>query len=364
MTEQIVAALEAFIADKRRLQAEHPLRYLFWEATLRCNLACRHCGSDCVRDNSSAAREIPAELIKRQLDDIARRHDPADITFAIIGGEPLVRDDIIDVGAHAASLGYFWGITTNGLLLEPDRVARLKAAGLKTISVSLDGLEADHDALRRRRGGWRQTVEGIGRLMDDRFWRAMDIICCVSRLNIDRLEPFIDILAGMGVPRVRFTPVFSRGRAGRDDGLLLDQDGYRRLLRMVADQRAGRSEIEVTLSEEGYWGPTWECRVRGEMHYCGSGTVIGSILHDGRVTGCPSVSRRFAFGSLHDESFLTLWDRDFGTFRAGREALFAPTCQGCAHWDLCEGGGFHLLDPEGPVPEACGMAKIGEREKI
>ena len=29
------------------LKREHPLRQLFWESTLRCNVACRHCGSDC-----------------------------------------------------------------------------------------------------------------------------------------------------------------------------------------------------------------------------------------------------------------------------------------------------------------------------
>lgn len=352
--------LEGFIAAKARLVAEHPLRYLFWEATLRCNLACRHCGSDCLRDNSTRDRELPPETIKRELAAIARRCDPRDITLAIIGGEPLMRPDIEEVGAFATGLGYAWGITTNGLLLDADRLASLKAAGLSTISVSLDGLEEAHDTLRRHKGAFRKVSDALARLVADPFHAAFDVICCVSTLNIDRLEPFVDHLATLGVPQVRFTPVFSHGRAGRKSGLMLSGEQYRQLLAFVAESRQRRIDITVTLSEEGYWGPTWECRVREGMHYCGSGTVIASILHDGSVTGCPSVSRRFTEGSIRDTPFLGLWEAGFGRFRQGRRASAPSSCQGCDHWDLCEGGGFHLFDPEDPAVAHCGLRKIGE----
>ena len=38
----------------------------------------------------------------------------------------------------------------------------------------------------------------------------------------DSLEPFTDYLAALGVPQARFTPVFSRGRADANSGLMLD----------------------------------------------------------------------------------------------------------------------------------------------
>ncbi|MBI5165688.1 MAG: radical SAM protein [Magnetospirillum sp.] len=356
----VADALEGFVAEKARLRAEHPLRYLFWESTLRCNLSCRHCGSDCRRDDSTAARELAPDLVKAQLDAIAQRYDPSAITFAIIGGEPLIRADIDAVGAHAARLGYAWGITTNALLLDDARLASLKAAGLATISVSLDGLEADHDSLRRHPGAFAQVVAALRRLIGDPFYNGFDVICCVSTLNIERLAPFVDFLAEIGVPRVRFTPVFSRGRAGRRSGLMLSGEQVRTLLAFVAAQRTARSDIEVTLSEEGYWGPSWECRVRDGLHYCGSGTVIASILHDGSVTGCPSVSRRFLMGSVRERPFLDLWDNGFGTFREQRRSLAPDSCGECVHWELCEGGGFHLFDPEDPTVETCGLRKIGE----
>ena len=352
--------LEHFIANKTRLARQHPLHFLFWESTLRCNLACRHCGSDCRRDDATRGRELPPEAIKRELAMIAAAHDPAAITLAIIGGEPLVRPDIEEVGGFAAGLGYAWGITTNAMLLDAARLASLKAAGLSTISVSLDGMATAHDALRRHQGAFQQVCRTLDLLVADPFYQAFDVICCVSTLNIDSLEPFVDHLAALGVPQVRFTPVFSRGRAGPGSGLMLSGEHYRRLLAFVAEARRSRNDIAVTLSEEGYWGPNWECRVRDGMHYCGSGTVIATILHDGRVTGCPSVSRRFDEGSIRDTPFVALWNDGFARFRHDRRAAAPVSCRDCDHWDLCEGGGFHLFDPEDPAAITCGLRRIGE----
>ena len=72
-----VGALESFLAAKDSARARHDLAYLFWECTLRCNLECRHCGSDCLRDASTKALELPADRVCRELSAIARRYDPA-----------------------------------------------------------------------------------------------------------------------------------------------------------------------------------------------------------------------------------------------------------------------------------------------
>lgn len=85
--ETYAETLAAFIAAKDRARAEHKLAYLFWECTLRCNLTCRYCGSDCVKDNTSAAQELAPDVVCRELSAIAARYDPEGITFAIIGGE-------------------------------------------------------------------------------------------------------------------------------------------------------------------------------------------------------------------------------------------------------------------------------------
>jgi radical SAM protein with 4Fe4S-binding SPASM domain len=351
-------ALEAFIARKEELKRTTPLQYLFWESTLRCNLSCLHCGSDCVRDNASRERELDAELIKQELRSIAGTYPPDQITFAIIGGEPLLRQDILDVGKYSAELGYNWGIATNGMLLDAAMIKRLKDARLKTISVSLDGVEADHDRLRCRAGSWETVTMNIRHLLENRFFAEFDVICCVSSINIDHLEEFMEDLIALEVPAVRFTPVFSRGRAGRNRELMLDNTGYVKILNFIAKQRSFQSKIKVYLSEEGYYGPEWECVVRDEFHYCASGIQIGSILHDGRVTGCPSVSRRFIEGNIRETPFIDIWKKGFSRYRLDRKKTFSSRCGDCEHWDLCEGGGFHLLDQDITDVNYCSLSKI------
>ena len=72
-------ALDINNALQRDTLRRHPLEQLFWECTLRCNLACRHCGSDCkvqaehpdmpledflpVLDSVNAARDFKAFLL-------------------------------------------------------------------------------------------------------------------------------------------------------------------------------------------------------------------------------------------------------------------------------------------------------------
>jgi len=361
--EQKIQALELFIERKERLRKTTPLRYLFWESTLRCNLNCLHCGSDCLRDDTSRDAEVDGETIKRELRTIAEHYDPNKCTFAIIGGEPLLREDIIDVGAYAADLGYNWGITTNGMLLNQNMIKRLKAAKLKTIAISFDGIPADHDKLRNRRGSYEAVTTAIRTLLEDRFFSMFDVICCVSKININHLEPFVDDTIRLGIPAVRFTPVFSRGRAGTNSELLLDKTDYQNLLRFIAEQRAKQSTIKITLSEEGYWGPEWECVVRDEFHYCGSGIMIGSILHDGRVTGCPSVSRKFIEGNIKETPFVDIWKNRFARYRQDRRGSFSKQCGECEHWVLCEGGGFHLLDQDIATGSFCCLEKIEQKRQ-
>ena len=85
-------ALEIFRRMKRERIEEHPLRQLFWECTLRCNVRCRHCGSDCK--SSPSTPDMPLEDFLKVLDSIATHTDPHNVFVIISGGEPTVREDL------------------------------------------------------------------------------------------------------------------------------------------------------------------------------------------------------------------------------------------------------------------------------
>ena len=363
LIDQTIQSLENFIEKKELLKRTHPLRYLFWEATLRCNLNCLHCGSDCFRNNDTLSEELESSVLKETLTEISKHYDPKKITFAIIGGEPLLRPDIIDVGSFASKLGYRWGITTNGTLLDSEIIVKLRKAGLQTISVSLDGLEKEHDRLRNSSGCYQRVIKGVRHLVEIPFYKAFDLICCVSKLNLNTLPAFIETLIELRVPAVRFVPVFSRGRASQNSHLMLEIDDYHFLLDFISAIRKAPPQIKISLGEEGYWGPEWECQVRDSFHYCGSGITIGTILHNGYVTGCPSVSRKFIQGSIKKKSFIEIWNDEFYSYRKGKKELFSYKCQDCSHWELCEGGGFHLLD-QSKMGNVCNYKQIIHRKRM
>ena len=80
----------------------HELNYLFWECTTRCNLHCRHCGSDCSTVNRE--KDMPLADFLSALDTIPQTHRPKGFTVAITGGEPVLRPDLPDAGKNLKKL--------------------------------------------------------------------------------------------------------------------------------------------------------------------------------------------------------------------------------------------------------------------
>ena len=124
----------------------HPLEQLFWECTLRCNLNCRHCGSDCR--TVSLAKDMPLEDFVPVLDELAEKTDASGIMVVTTGGEPLMRKDILDIGRAIRERGFLWGMVSNGMLLTENMLDNLINAGLQSLSLSIDGFEEEHNWMR------------------------------------------------------------------------------------------------------------------------------------------------------------------------------------------------------------------------
>jgi MoaA/NifB/PqqE/SkfB family radical SAM enzyme len=124
----------------------HNLSYLFWECTLRCNLNCLHCGSDCKKE--SYVSDMPIADFVEVLKNIKTKYNPGEVMVVLTGGEPLMRKDLEDCGQQISELGFPWGMVSNGLMLSSERFESLVKSGLRAITVSMDGLEENHNWLR------------------------------------------------------------------------------------------------------------------------------------------------------------------------------------------------------------------------
>lgn len=137
----------ACIQYKKRCE-RHVLQQLFWECTLRCNLNCLHCGSDCR--TISNMQDMPLGDFLSVLEEVRSVMDSKQILVVTTGGEPLVRKDICVCGRSIREKGFHWGMVSNGLLLDEKMCNQLLDAGLETIAISLDGFEDAHNWLRVR----------------------------------------------------------------------------------------------------------------------------------------------------------------------------------------------------------------------
>ena len=336
--------LELFSKLHQQAVAEHPLRTLFWECTLRCNLNCRHCGSDCRTE--AAIPDMPLEDFLRVVDEqITPNVNPNKVMIVISGGEVLVRKDLEKAGLELYRRGYPWGIVTNGLALTRERFESLLRAGLHSISVSFDGFEEQHNYIRRNPHSYERALEALRMIAADGTL-AYDAVTCVTGALVPQLDQMKELLIANGIKHWRIFTIFPVGRAADDPTLRLTNEQFREVMAFIRrTRREGR--IDLTYACEGFLGG-YETEVRDTFYYCAAGVTTASIRVDGAISGCTSIRSNFNQGNIYQDNFWEVWNSRFEPFR-NREWARRDECGDCRMFRYCLGGGMHLRDDEGKL---------------
>lgn len=332
----------------------HDLRFLFLEITQRCNLSCRHCGSDCTADVTRP--DLPAGRILEVLDGIRQNYDASRITVGLSGGEPMLYPNVFGLGRAIADLGFPWGMVTNGWAWTPEKVEAADRAGMCTITVSLDGPREAHDWLRGRTGSFDRACAALRMLAGAEWLQALDVVTCVHRRNLHQLDATRDLLQELGVRSWRLFTVSPIGRAETDPELHLHREEYRHLMRWIADRR-GTPGLEVGHSESGYLGAC-DTEVRDAPFFCRAGITVAGIMVDGAILACPNIDRSFAQGNVFEDDFCAVWEHGYAEFR-DRSWMRTGDCVDCPEWSLCQGNSFHLWDPEQNRTRRCYVREYG-----
>ena len=336
-------ALEAARLENERLCREHPLRQLFWECTLRCNLSCRHCGSDCAKD--VAATEMPLGDFLKVLDEIATHVDPATVLVNTVGGEPLVRRDILECGREIKRRGFQWGLVTNGYTLDEKMMDALASAGVDSMAVDIDGTRDQHNWLRNSDRSFDHALRAIEQMqrIDGLVW---DVITCVNSRNIGSLDEIKQLLIDAGVEYWRCFTIIPMGRAAGVDELQLSDEQFRDLLNFIVKTRL-EGKIDLNYACEGFLGP-YEGMARDYFYTCNAGLTVASVRSDGSISGCLSIRSDYNQGNIYRDSFWDVWNNRFEAYR-NRDWMKRGMCASCDMFRYCQGNGFHLRDQNGDV---------------
>lgn len=182
-----------------------------WESTVACNLACIHCRASA--QTSPEPDELTTQEVFGLIDQLAGFGRPI---FVISGGEPLMRPDIYEIAAYGTQQGLRVAVSPNGTLLTPEAVTKLRAAGVKRISVSIDGSTSErHDAIRGVPGAFSTAMEGLATCREQGL--GFQLNTTVMRQTQDDLLGVRDLAVRIGAEAWHLFMLVPTGRGKIDD---------------------------------------------------------------------------------------------------------------------------------------------------
>ena len=365
--------------DKTRTGAPRKREaYAVWELTLRCNLACGHCGSRAGERRDNELNTEEALDLVRQLSEVGIDE------VTIEGGEAFLRADWATIARAITDAGMACTLVTGGYGVSRETARRMKDAGIVAVSVSIDGLEQTHDTLRGKSGSWNSCFSALAH-----FREAGLEICTntqINRLSVRDLPGLYERLRDAEVSVWQLQLTTPMGNAADRAWLLLqpaELDDVFRVLARVGMRAADEGRVAlVPGSNLGYFGPYDDLIFRATRGRRWMGCVAGlaaiGIHHaDGSIKGCPTLPAQFVGGNIRDKPLSEILETRELTFNmtAGKpEGLshLRGFCATCPHRVSCRGGCTQtatvIMGERGDNPychfRARELYKRGRRERL
>lgn len=318
----------------------NPPRLIAWELTAGCNLNCVHCRG--ASTSSVPEGELTTEEAKNFIDEVVELGKPIII---LSGGEPLTRHDVFEIARYGTDAGLRVVLATNGTLLTPEVVKKLRDAGVQRLSISLDGATAKtHDEFRGMPGAFDRTLAGIEVLRKADF--PFQINTTISKRNLEEIPKTFELAKELGAVAYHVFFLVPTGRGEESDEV--SPADYERLLHWFYDmqkeseiqlkatcaphyfrimrQRAKKEGIEISVKTHGY-----EAMTKG----CLGGTGFCFVSSVGQVYPCGYLP--VLAGNIREQPFKDVWENS-EVFRKLRDPEeLKGKCGICEYKKVCAG---------------------------
>ena len=341
-SKELPSHLLQFSSDKKPV--------VVWNVTRRCNLKCVHCYAHATGE--AAKDELSAEEGKVLLDDLAQFGCPV-VLFS--GGEPLIRQDLVELADYAVKLGMRAVISTNGTLISRSVAQVLKDVGLSYVGISLDGMREVNDRFRGVKGAFDRAMAGIEHCQQAGI--KVGLRFTINRMNAAEIPAIFDLLEERNIPRVCFYHLVYAGRGSE----LMEEDLSREETREVVDLIIDRTRDlhergmakEVLTVDNHADGPYVYLRLLREgseraqevlellkmNEGNSSGRGIGCVSWDGQVHA-DQFWRHHSFGNVRERPFSEIWSDISDPLMArlkNKKEYVTGRCASCNWLDVCAG---------------------------
>lgn len=283
------------------------------EVNNACTLACKMCYIE------KGNLEIPLAAIKSLLDQI----HSCGVRLEILGGEPLLRDDITDIVRYAKRVARvpFISLYTNGIAATQELSSHLHEAGLDAALVTLiSHQEQVHDRFSGQNGSWEKTIQGIQNLKKAQI--PVYTFTAVHRENypdVDAIDDFVKHTLGVHALFYQYVPRF------KDDPLMIAPEIWHSIKHRVMLE-INRGHMEFVRKFFMLTGNS-----------CSGGNFVLTVKADGSVQPCPFISDLPLGNILHED----IWRIYQNRYRGTQLARFKRTpeeCVRCSYSSVCGGG--------------------------
>lgn len=283
---------------------------MIFSITNRCNLRCKGCYNQALRQLS------PAEMSEDKLRSIIAEGKELGISFMVLaGGEPFIRKEILDITKDFPEIIFL--VFTNGLLIDDDLLTKLKRQRNLVPAISIEGYVEETDE-RRGEGVFKRLQIIMKKIKSYGIFWSVSIT--VTRSNFDTVTDyqFIRDLANLGCKLfffVEYTPINEE-----TENWLITDEQRANLLTLRDSFRSEFSALFVAV-------PGDEEEIGGCL---AAGRGFVHINAEGNVEPCPFVP--YSDTNLRDLSLKEALQSEFlKTIRQNRERL-SETEGGCALW--------------------------------
>jgi radical SAM protein with 4Fe4S-binding SPASM domain len=322
------------------------LRLLFWESTIKCNLACAHCRR--IDSEDAAYRDLSTDQAGNLIEQLAELGKEQSVMPVLVfsGGEPLCRQDLFELIGKARSLTIITALATNGTLIDSKIAGRIRDSGVSRVSVSLDGATAGiHNKLRRLDGSFERAIEGTGHLRDKNV--PFQINMTLTKHNAHQLEDVYSLAKSLGAVAVHIfilVPV-GCGQSLADTDMLSAEQYEQKMLDISKLDSRGELQMKVTC------GPHYERITRQQgvssnkkagqgghgriSRGCLAGLGVLFVGHQGDVFPCGYLPVKC--GNVLEDKLSDIWRNNPDLARMRDSNQLEGKCGVCGYRQICGG---------------------------
>ena len=309
-----------------------PPFWLLAELTYRCPLQCPYCSNplDFARQGEELSTAQWIEVFRQ-----ARELGAAQLGFS--GGEPLVRQDLVELIAAARDLGYYTNLITSGIGLTEAKVAAFAEAGLDHIQISFQAADEELNNLLAGSGkAYAQKVAMARAVKAHGYPMVLNFV--THRHNIDRIDRIIELCLELEADFVELATCQFYGWAQLNRaGLLPSQAQLQRAERITNEYRARLAAQNHPCKLIFVTPDYYEERPKACMN--GWGNLFLDITPDGTALPCHSARQLpVQFPSVREHDLRHIWYESFGFNRFRGDDWMPEPCRNCDEKDRDFGG--------------------------